>query len=201
MSWADIAEDARFLQPTARYHVPRFLLNDFARYWRTMAVDFAYKRRIRDGTGTSMRNIKLRLSRKLIFVSGLLACFSYHVLLSGEEQLVILKSPDASQEFVRHLRRVLSQTPLEIVAGVINRHENLHSVGAQLFGAYDEFLGALRDKTMRTHLDNLTPVNEEKDPLFQQLRMCSHTFRDALLRLFFDEPSGLNNLTKTYGVF
>ena len=60
-----IAEDARFLQPTARYHVPRFLLNDFARYWRTMAIDFAYKRRMRDGTGTSIRNIKLRMSRKV----------------------------------------------------------------------------------------------------------------------------------------
>lgn len=40
-----VAEDARFLQQDARFHVPRFLLNDIARYWRTMAVDFAYKRR------------------------------------------------------------------------------------------------------------------------------------------------------------
>jgi predicted nucleotidyltransferase len=196
-----IAEDARFLQLTVRYHVPRFLLNDFARYWRTMAVDFAYKRRMRDGTGTSIRNIKLRMSRKLIFVSGLLACFSYHVLLSREEQSFIAESPDPSQEFVRHLRRVLSQTPLEIVAGVINRHENLYAVGTRLFGAYDEFLGALRDKTKRTHLDDLTPATEGRDPLFQQLRTCSHTFRDALVELFFDEPSGLNSLTKTYGVF
>jgi hypothetical protein len=29
------------------FYVPRFLLNDFARFWRTMAVDFAYKRRRR----------------------------------------------------------------------------------------------------------------------------------------------------------
>jgi hypothetical protein len=42
-----ILEDARFLQESAQFHVPRFLLNDFARYWRTMAVDFAYKRRTR----------------------------------------------------------------------------------------------------------------------------------------------------------
>jgi len=34
-------EDLTFANRTSNYHVPRFLLNDFARYWRTMAVDFA----------------------------------------------------------------------------------------------------------------------------------------------------------------
>ena len=35
----------------------------------------------------------------------------------------------------------------------------------------------------------------------KHLRNMSHRFRDALLALFFDERSGLLNLTKTYGVF
>jgi hypothetical protein len=196
-----IAEDARFLQSSARFHVPRFLLNDFARYWRTMAVDFAYKRRSRAGKGAAIRNLKLRMSRKLIFVSGLLACFSYHLLISANERSALLNSADASHEFVRHLRRVFAQTPLEILAAVINRHEHLRGVGAQLFRAYDEFLGALRDETKRTHLENLAHGNEDTDGLFQQLSRCSRTFRDALLDLFFDEPTGLSELTKIYGVF
>lgn len=33
------------------FRVPRFLQNDIARYWRTMAVDFAHKRRVRDAKG------------------------------------------------------------------------------------------------------------------------------------------------------
>jgi predicted nucleotidyltransferase len=141
-----IAEDARFLQASARFHVPRFLLNDFARYWRTMAVDFAYKRRTRAGRGTAIRSIKLRMSRKLIFVSGLLACFSGHILLSASELSALIRTPNAPYEFVRHLRRVLAQTPLEIVASVINRYQHLHPVGIRLFSAYEVFLAALRDK-------------------------------------------------------
>src|SRR2546421_555271 len=56
-----VLEDRQFLRKGARYHVPRFLLNDFARYWRTMAVDFAYKVRTRSRKGAAIRNIKLRM--------------------------------------------------------------------------------------------------------------------------------------------
>src|SRR5215813_2951501 len=58
------------------YRVPRFLLNDIVRFWRTMAVDFASKQRDRAGAGWGLRNAKLRMSRKLIFASGMLVCFS-----------------------------------------------------------------------------------------------------------------------------
>jgi len=51
------------------YRVPRFLLNDIVRFWRTMAVDFASKQRDRRGKGWGLRNAKLRMSRKLIFAS------------------------------------------------------------------------------------------------------------------------------------
>jgi len=196
-----IAEDARFLQESARLHVPRFLLNDIARYWRTMAVDFAYKRRTRRQEGAAIRNIKLRMSRKLIFASGLLACFSAHLLLSPSELSNAMRAPNAAYEFVRHMRKVLSQTPLETIAAVINRYDHLQGVGIKLFSAYDAFLGALRDSAQRNHLNNLKPGSEDHDEVYQRLRTGSHGFRDAVLDLFFDEMSGLAELTKTYGVF
>jgi hypothetical protein len=40
------------------FRVPRFLLNDIVRFWRTMAVDFAGKQRERGGEGWALRNIK-----------------------------------------------------------------------------------------------------------------------------------------------
>jgi hypothetical protein len=196
-----VDEDRRFLQSSAKFHVPRFLLNDFARYWRTMAVDFAYKRRTRGGDGMALRNIKLRMSRKLIFVSGLLACFSLHSLIAEAERDAILNAAYPDHEFVRHMRLQLAQTPLEILASAINRHGHLKPVGFRLFDAYDKFLGILSDNEKRKHLNTLALDSEDGDVVFEQLREVSHSFRDALIELFFDGPSGLASLITTYGVF
>jgi predicted nucleotidyltransferase len=51
-----LLEDRGFWRGSG-HRVPRFLQNDFARYWRTMAVDFAYKLRTRSGEGWAIRNI------------------------------------------------------------------------------------------------------------------------------------------------
>ena len=37
-----VLEDFRLVHARIRENVPRFLLNDTVRYWRTMGVDFAY---------------------------------------------------------------------------------------------------------------------------------------------------------------
>ncbi|MBV9760938.1 MAG: nucleotidyltransferase domain-containing protein [Acidobacteriaceae bacterium] len=66
-------EDRGFWRMHARFRIPCFLQNDLARYWRTLAVDFAYKSRDRAGQGWAIRNIKLRMFQE-IGVRGRFAC-------------------------------------------------------------------------------------------------------------------------------
>ena len=71
---------------------------------------------------------------------------------------------------------------------------------AQLFGAYDEFLGILMDANLRRHLETLEEGSGDRDPLYRQARTMSHRFRDAIFTVLFDEKSELGLLTRLYGV-
>ena len=183
------------------HRVPRFLQNDFARYWRTMAVDFAYKLRKRAGKGWAIRNIKLRMSRKLIYVSGLLACHRCHLDYSPQDRKGIFGDPDRHKEVVEHMEAVFRETPLDFVAGVLLRYAHLDDAARKIFGAYDGFLGILADDQSRGHLERLTEDLADKDETYQRARQFSHSFRDGLLAFFFDPESELDDMTKNYGVF
>ena len=196
-----VIEDVGFCRGSSEYQVPHFLLNDFARYWRTMAVDFAYKQRTRFRKGWAIRNIKLRMSRKLIYVSGLLTCFSFH--LGFDEQLGPLRCKGATgpQECIERLRTLLRYSPLDILATTLLKHDHLQPTALKLLDAYNDFLGMLSDKGTREHLDKLPPEADQSDQVSQSARRLSHNFRDGLIELFFDDKAGLSELTKRYGVF
>lgn len=183
------------------YPVPRFLLNDLARYWRTMAVDFAYKLRKRGGDGWAIRNIKLRMSRKLIYVSGLLACYRFHLSMDAAARKALFSGQGWQQEVVELFEMFFAETPLEIVAGTVLEKPSLAAAAKKIFSAYDEFIGILADEVSRKRLDDLTESEADEDALYQRARRLSHDFRDGLRDFFFDSESGLEELTKNYGVF
>jgi predicted nucleotidyltransferase len=195
-----LLEDRGFWKGS-QYRVPRFLQNDFARYWRTMAVDFAYKLRRRSGKGWAIRNIKLRMSRKLIYVSGLLACYRCHMDYSPEEWQAIAQSPDRQKQVVDYFSEVFHATPIEIVSDVLLRYPHLDVAADKILGSYNAFLGILADDGQRNHLESLSEGHAEQDSLFQCARGLTHEYRDGLLAVFFDTRSGIDNLTKNYGVF
>jgi predicted nucleotidyltransferase len=197
-----LLEDRSFWRGTTGHghHIPHFLLNDIARFWRTMAVDFAYKLRTRSGDGWAIRNIKLRMSRKLLYVSGLVACFRCHLFFPEEIRESAFGDEDLRLEVVDVVDAIFSAKPLDIVAILGIEYEHLYSTLSQLFGAYDEFLGILRDEGHRKHLETLAEGSGEHDPLYRQARTMSHRFRDAILAMLFDEESELGLLTRLYGV-
>jgi hypothetical protein len=197
-------DDLSFWRGTSRHkhHIPHFLLNDFARFWRTMSVDFAYKVRSRGGSGWAIRNIKLRMSRKLLYVAGLLACFRCHLdFRSGEERALLYTDPERRSEVIENLSSMFEEKPLGLIAHFIHERPHLHPIGSRLFGAYDSFLGLLHDSASRKTLEDLPSEDFATNETYIFARNLSHDFSDAILELFFDEKSDLQELTRLYGVF
>jgi predicted nucleotidyltransferase len=192
-------EDLRLWSGSGQHWVPRFLLNDIVRYWRTVAVDFAYKMRTREEKGWALRTVKLRMSRKLLFASGLLLCFNCALLIPAKEQDRIFGSGDVSA-LVDRLAGWTEQTPLELLAGAFLQEAGLEAEARRLFQAYDEFLGLLNDDSTRSHLEALARQELDADGLFQKARRLGHDFQDGLNALFFREGA-MGQLTKRYGVF
>lgn len=182
-----------------RYKVPRFLLNDVARFWRTMAVDFASKQRDRGGRGWGLRNLKLRMSRKLLFASGLLTCFS-PCLDPEAKPLESAGSDELQAHLIQYLRDQFRLSPLEVLGNAIRFCNVPNDAGIRLFESYDEFLGMLDDDNIREKLEKLRAENASGDSTFKRVREISRQFQAALDSIFFENKL-IWPLTKKYGVF
>jgi len=189
-----------------RFKVPRFLLNDIVRFWRTMAVDFASKQRDRGGDGWGLRNAKLRMSRKLIFVSGLLTCFSCNLeeklqakISTDEHDIKTVRSKNLAH-LQDHILQYVRQTPLDIVAIAVKEYGIDGAIVGKLFSAYDEFLGLVGNPEKRAWLKNLRAENSRTDSVFREVQNFSSRFSDALDEIFFSDPR-LGPLTRKYAVF
>lgn len=188
-----INEDAGWNEKSVS--VPRFMLNDIARYWRTVAVDFAYKRRERATEGWALRTVKLRLSRKLTYASGLLACFDCALAES------VRNAEDRSSAVIDHLLTRVKRNPLERIAGILLKNQLLDAA-SMLFDSYDRFLALLDDKSARDELEELTPELAQTHEGYRRAREIGHDFQGALDRIFFEaNGTRIPDLTRKYGVF
>jgi predicted nucleotidyltransferase len=180
--------------------VAHFLLNDVVRYWRTMAGDYAAKMWERQNEGWGLRNVKLRFSRKLIFVAGLLACFSF-VLDPPADADSIRANPAALQDaLATHVLSRLAMSPLDALAAALIAHSP-ESISRSLFDAYDRFLGILLDPEKRAELSHLRIDKALDSAVWLEAREASHEFRKSLEALFLERPGVLRELTLSFGVF
>ncbi|HSY91660.1 MAG TPA: nucleotidyltransferase domain-containing protein [Candidatus Binatus sp.] len=195
-----LAEDNHQLtHDLQKYRVPRFLLNDIVRFWRTMAVDFASKQRDRGGEGWGLRNAKLRMSRKLIFASGMLVCFGAH-LDPALQKKISTDNNELKFHLLQHIRDNVKLTPLEILAKSIGPYSIPNAISKELFDSYTKFLKVLDDKDDRKALENLRSEDSRTDPTFKRIRGISESFEHALDYIFFENPQ-IAALTRKYGVF
>jgi predicted nucleotidyltransferase len=193
-----LTEDRGLWFGSGVHRVPRFLLNDIARYWRTMAVDLAYKQRTRGGAGFALRTIKLRISRKLIYIAGLLSCFSFE--FDDSLPIEVFRS-NRSLPAIARLKVWMGRSPLEIVAASLLQFPELDVHSKALLCAYDDFLGLLADDGKRQRLNTVPYDDLPTDPVFKEAQKISYRFRDAVAAIFLQPDNILGRLTIEYGVF
>jgi hypothetical protein len=179
-----------------QFHVPLFLLNDVIRYWRTMAVDYATKKWQRSNDGWALRNIKLRMSRKLLYAKGLLAC-----LLCDEEFGGLHAEKGAvEQDLMSRCFALTRVSAIDTIANVAFR-VGAFDIGRRILDSYDAFLLMLADRDKREALEKLG-FGDSSDALFKEQRANSNKFQEGLEQLFFESRNDrLTKLTKRYGVF
>lgn len=181
--------------------VPRFLMNDVIRFWRTIAVDYAGKLAVRADEGWALRNAKLRFSRKLLCATGMLLVFE--IPLSGTKP----PADDRSRmlPLIDCLRDCTQTPPLELVARAFQKYvsewEGAPAAARNILTPYDTFLGIIDSKDSRQRLSKLTATAAATDELFAQVRDISQKFQDGLSNLFLDGPKNISELTRRYALF
>ena len=166
------------------YRPPRFLLNDVIRYWRTICVDFVGKERRGTGEKWALRNLKLGLSRKALFASGLLPILSCHRF--------------AATDIGSFLEAAFEAPSIDRIAASFLEFGAVDA-GIRAVGAYDAFIGLLNDGEARAELERLSRDEAMESDAFKQGKRLVKDFQQGLLALLFETP--LEPLIREYGIF
>jgi hypothetical protein len=187
--------------------VPRFLLNDAARYWYQMTVDYQAKRWTElpptrgpgqetddDPRKWGLRFLKLVLSRKVAY-AGTVAS----ILLVAHEA----KSHDGAVT-VGALRDRFALTAMDRLAEIAHlSRDDLTARDAlkTIFEVTDWFSGRLADREFRTLANSvLNPRSEDNPAEFREAVDRSTQLHDALIQLFFDTKL-LRDASRKYLLF
>lgn len=180
--------------------VPLFLLNDIVRFWRTMTVDYAAKRWEQPDGKWALRNAKLRMSRKLLFVAGLAMCFSFELSPPQDREKILADEEMRPALLAGFLLEQTRLKPIDLLCGLLLRQNN-EEIVAGVLDSYDAFLDLLGNEEKRIHLAELQFDQADRDELFAEVRNMSQRFQSGLTRLVFGADEQLRDLVIRYGVF
>lgn len=194
-------------QDSNELRVPRFLLNDFVRLWRTMAVDYASKKWHQNDKKWALRNSKLRFTRKMLFLKGLLLTLDCELCdTEGNKEwpwnLLPVKDykSEPEERLKQGIKKLIELTPVEMFCRTCLMTNSVESAKVAL-KVYDDFLAMLDDKEIRDHLAEIPFDAAEEDKRFRSVREKGKEFSAALNGVLFENNGKLADLVMEYGVF
>jgi hypothetical protein len=194
-------EDVHF-SPRGKCRVPRFLLNDLTRYWRTICVDYAAKYQEQDGARWALRNAKIRFSRKLLYAAGLAFCLSCELKPPRKiDNDLFGYHPDLSAKpFIESALKFARTPPLEYLAAFVETFvkdaRRRDRIAEKIFGSYNEWLILLNNKEARDSLKKLQHDNAKNNKHFEKVRRSGSEFASGLRELFFYRDSDQDEIAK-----
>ncbi|NCC30511.1 MAG: hypothetical protein EOM24_00635 [Chloroflexia bacterium] len=152
----------RYLKDHHKDHsLPRFLLNDIIRYYRTITTDFEYKTTTAK-KGWGLRALKLRYSRPLLYFGG-----------------VVAAAETADVKANTAIDRLLEILELPILQRIYELNPATPET-AKLFEQYDFFLETVSDPEKRQELSTLKRENRKESKIYTEINHQSRAFTQAL---------------------
>lgn len=198
-----IEDDRGLTHGSGNVRVPRFLLNDLTRYWRTVTVDFVYKQVADADQKWALRNAKLRMSRKLVFAAGLLRCFFCNLDDAAAEARDSLQAPKHEVALlIQYLENQFQLSPLETIARACLNLDIKKETALSIFDSYDRFLAVLDDEDKREELTRAQGHDDLRaSGAWREIRDVTKPFHQGLVDLFLTDDLRLRKLTMEYGIF
>lgn len=168
--------------------VPRFLVNDVLRYWRTVAVDYQAKRwQEIEGRKWGLRLLKLRSTRKLTCAGTVAALL--HPALVGEAPTV---------------GRLLESWGAPPIARLAAWHSLLTGDGlaalSEVLQLADDFMGWFAREDMRRMAGSVRhPREADSGSDLHRAYQATHQLDDALKRMFLSNDSLVSDPSMSVG--
>ena len=154
---------------------PLFLTNEIIRFWRTMCIDYRWKK-VETQKSWGDRNIKLRFSRKLL-------CYSSILLL-----ILLNKKRIDYKEFNNYVHCPPSIKLMTIYNsissnGLTKIDENVLKIIEKILIGYNEFLESISNKKIRSSLEKLEFKKRDLNKNYVELKEKAKDFHNNLVNL------------------